>query len=146
MGSLTTFGNPSKTTFLATEEYKITVEATAKAVIRQGQPLKIDPTTGGVVIWLKTDPLSSLVGYAYGNAAIGELVTFWSRGYAMIYAISKAAQNAGPVSYDSYDDTTAVGGTMGYNVYAAAGVDAINGWALDKATAANQLIRVLLMD
>ena len=147
MGSLTVLGKKSKTTFLASEEYKITVELVASAAIKKGQPIKLD-ANGKAAIWAKADTIDLLIGYAYGDCASGELTTIWSRGYVIIYAISKGAQNAGVVCYDSYDASTDIGGSTGYNVYAAAtvGTDPVVGWSLDKTTAANQLIRVLLMD
>lgn len=147
MGSLTTLGGASKTTFLASEEYKITVELEANEAIKKGQPIKLT-ADGKAAVWAKADGKDLLIGYAYGDCAVGELTTIWSRGFAMIYAVSKAAQNAGPATYDSYNAATDVGGTKGYNVYSLSviGTDEVNGWSLDVATAANQLIRVLLMD
>jgi hypothetical protein len=147
MGSLTTLGGASKTVFLTTEAHKTTIEATASAAIKKGQPIKLT-ATGQAAIWAVADGIDALIGYAYADCASGELTTIWSRGYAIIYGISNASQNAGPVKYTSYDTADAVGGLTGYSKYSAAtvGTDAVNGWALDNATAANQLIRILLQD
>lgn len=146
-GSFTMLGSVSKTTFLTTEEYKITIELTCLVALKKGQPVKLDPTTGKADLWVTADGITKLIGYSYGDFAIGELTTIWSRGYAMIWAISPGAQNAGPATNSSYDSSTDIGGTTGYSVYTLSStVAAINGWVLDVATGANQLIRVLLMD
>lgn len=144
-GTLTSLGSNSKTTFLATEEDKITIEFTTAAVVKKGQPVKLTPA-GLVTPWATTDGVASLIGYVYADAASGDLVTVWSKGFIILYGLSNAIQNAGPVAYTSYDSTTDIG-SIGYSKYAAATDPlTINGWSLDAATAAGQLIRVLLMN
>lgn len=146
MPGLTVLGNVSKTVFLATEEDKITVELTANEAIKKGQPIKLT-IDGKAAIWAAADGLIALIGYAYGDCAIGALTTIWSRGYAMIYALSGALQDAGPVVYSGYNTTTLISGNAGYSNYSANAVaTASNGWALDNAGAAGVLIRVLLRD
>lgn len=143
---MNSLGSVSKTTFLATEEYKITVEMTALVALKKGQPVKIDPTTGKADLWVTADGITKLVGYAYGDVAIGELTTIWSRGYAMIFGVTPGAQSAGPATNSAYNTSTDLGGTTGYNEYTLSStVAAINGWILDVATGV-QLVRVLLMD
>jgi hypothetical protein len=145
-GSLTSLGKTSKTVFLATEEEKITHELVASAAIKAGQPIKLT-ATGTAAVWVNTDGVKALVGYAVTDAASGEYVTIWTRGFAIIYALSNAAQNAGPVEYTSYDTTTEIGDNTGYSKYAASSdATKINGWALDDAADAGELIRVLMMD
>jgi hypothetical protein len=143
----TTLGQKSKTVFLATEADKITFEATNGATaLKKGMPVKLD-TNGTLLPWVSSDGRKALVGYAYGDCAAGELMTVWSRGYAIIYGISDDAQNAGPVTYNGYDDSTDVGGTTGYSNYKnESDYSKINGWALDNADDSGELIRVLLMD
>lgn len=146
MGALTTLGAKSKTVFLFTEAHKLTLELEAEVAIKKGQPIKLH-ADGTADIWVPTDGRYKLIGYAYGDAAIGELTTIWSRGYAIIYAISDADQDAGPVKYKSYDDSTDIGGTTGYSKYEAAATDSVcNGWSLNNTAAANELIQVVLMD
>lgn len=138
-------GNPSKTTFLHVESGKTFLEFEAAAAIKRGQPLKLD-ATGKATPWAKADLEHTLIGYAYNDAAVGEFVTAFVRGYAVIYALSAAALNCGPVAYNSYDAATVVGGVSGYNKYDdnQVGATEVNGWALDAAAAADVLIRVLL--
>lgn len=145
--TFTSFGGVSKTAILATEEYKITLELTALVALKKGRPVKLDPTTGKADLWVTADGISKLIGYAYGDCAIGELITIWTRGFMMIYAISPGAQSCGPATNSSYDSSTSIGGAVGYDVYTLSStVTAINGWILDVATGANQLVRVLLID
>lgn len=143
---MNTLGNNSKTVFLATEQNKITFEATASAAIKKGQPVKLT-STGQLAVWAPTDLRHLLIGYAYNDAASGELVTVWSRGYAIIYGLAAATQAAGPVAYTSYDNATTVGGVVGYSKYAVnATAEQNNAWALENAGGANELIQILLMD
>ena len=145
MPGITLLGSKSKTTFLAPEEDKVTVELTANEAIKKGQPIKLT-ADGKAAVWAKADTEAALIGYAFGDAAAGELTTIWSRGYAVIFGISKAAQNAGPAVYDSYDSATDISGASGYSVYDTAAPAAVNGWVLDQSTGANELIRILLKD
>lgn len=143
----TVLGGTSKTTILATEEEKISVELTALVAIKKGQPVKLDPTTGKGDLWVSADGRNKLIGYSIKDVAIGGLFTIWSRGYAMIYALAPGAQSAGPATNSGYDSATSILGAVGYNIYTLSSTDtAINGWVLDVATSATQLIRVLLMD
>lgn len=148
MPGITILGQPSKTVILAAEEDKITVQLIAAAAIKKGQPIKLD-ATGKAIIWLKTDTMDSLIGYAFGDANIGDYTTIWSRGFMMIYAIAKAAaQVAGPVYYDSYDTTTVVNSNTGYNAYSTAviGTNPVCGWQLDPTVNAGDLTRILLQN
>lgn len=139
-------GSNSKTTFLASEPEKISVEFTTALAIKKGQPIKL--TAAGLATpWAPADLLHTLVGYAYSDCAVGELLTVWTRGYCIIYALSNAALSAGPVAYTSYDASTVVGGVSGYSKYATNATPAQNNaWSLNQATAADELIMVLLMD
>lgn len=143
----TTLGSKTKTTFLHTEAHKTTQEFTVGATaVKSGMPIKLD-TDGKISPWVKTDGLHLLVGYCYNDAAVGALVTVWTRGYMIIFALSNAAINAGIASYESFDAASEVEGTVGYSKYSQGTTAAnTNGWALDSATGANELIRVLLLD
>lgn len=144
MPGFTMLGDNSRTTFLALEPEKISVEFEAAAAVKRGQPVKLD-TTGKVTPWAKADTEAQLLGIAYTDASTGQLVTVWTRGYVLMYGISNATQNAGLCTFESYDSATDVNGTKGYSKFSVsptAGQEM--GWALDAATAANQLIRVLV--
>lgn len=143
-------GNVSKSTFLTTEADKTTVEFTVgTTAVKKGMPVKL-AADGTIVPWAASDLVHLLIGYAYADAAIGGLCTVWTRGYAMIYAITTGALAAGPVEYAGYDSTTVIGGSAGatgYNTYVvASAANRANGWNLDQAAGANALIRVLLAD
>lgn len=145
-GGFTTAGSNTKTSFLHTEAHKTTQEFTASVAIKRGQLVKLDDL-GTVSIWAAADGRFKCIGVAYNDAAIGEFITIWTRGYAIIWALSNAAVVCGPVTVSSYDAVTVVGGVSGYPKYAVAAADADTvGWALDDASGANELIRVLLTD
>lgn len=152
MGYLSSLGKVTKNTILKSESHKLTEEfAVASAqTIYQGQPVKLN-AAGEVTPWAAADGDALLIGFAMCQtpAAAGELVTVWTRGYLVLMAISGAAVDCGPVQYSSYDTSTDIGGTTGYNVVATATVTSgvaasMIGWALDAADGANDLIRVLL--
>jgi len=148
MTAFTTLGLNTKTTFLHTENHKTTVEFTASAVIQPGQLVKLD-AAGTISPWAATDLQHTCIGFAYNGAkAVGDLCTVWTRGYAIILGLSNAAQAAGPTTFASYDTTNATpDGNKGYNKYkVATDVTDCIGWMLDQATAANQLVRVLIKD
>jgi hypothetical protein len=144
---ITVLGSTTKNTFLATEADKIYIEATCGATaLKKGQPVKLS-NTGTLNPWAKADLIHTLVGYAYADCAIGELVTIVTRGYAIIYGISTAALNCGPVAYQAYNAVDTVGGCIGYSEYANSATAAENnGWALDDAAGDAELVRILLMD
>jgi hypothetical protein len=139
-------GGTSKTTFLATEGEKIAVEFEAAVALKHGQPVKLT-ADGKVTAWAKGDLLHTLIGYVYAPeaAAIGDLATVITRGFAIINGISTGALATGPVAYQGYDAATDVDGTTGYNQYANSATAAENnGWALDAAAGAGEIVRVLL--
>ena len=143
---MNTLGKQSKTTFLNTESHKLFLGFTVGTgvTVYPGQPLKLNDD-GTVAIFTKTDALSKLIGYAYNSGTAGEEITAITTGFAVVWALSAAAQNAGPVAISSYDNTTDVGDSrIGYSVYEAAGANTAHGIALDAAAAGAALIRVLL--
>lgn len=142
--ALTQFGGKTKTLFLNNvEEEKLHLAFEADVTIKAGQPVvltidgKIEPAAGDA-----TDA-ALIIGYSIMNGAAGDEVTIAMRGYTTIFAMSDAAQPAGPVSY------AGVNGTDGFytNYAEVEAIDALanaNGIALDAAAAANELIRVVL--
>lgn len=147
-GTLFSLGNPSKSTVLAEEEFKIRVEFTTAADVKRGQLVKL--TAAGLITpWAKTDLQHLCIGYCDADILSGALATVVTRGYAIIYALSAGAVNAGMGTYNSYDTTDAdtTFGAKGYNVWGVAtDVTDCVGWILDQATLANQLMRVLVKD
>ena len=146
MGAFTTLGKTSKTVFLALENDKITQEFTVGATaVSAGMPVKLD-ANGAVVPWVKTDGEQFLIGYAHTDQAIGTLVTVNTRGFVLMYALSAGAVVPGPVTYEGYDTTTAIGDNLGYITVDDGSITVANciGWALDAAAGAGSLIRVLM--
>lgn len=148
-GTLTSLGGASKTTVLAEEEFKVRVEFTVNATINKGQLAKLN-AAGQVLPWTAADLQHTCIGYADSTEAAGALVTIVTRAYAILYAISTGATNAGigmQTGYDSADAETSLNGAIGFNEWgAAADVTNTVGWIIDPATAANQLMRVLVKD
>lgn len=150
-----TFGNVAKSTFLnGPESHKLHLEFEATDDINVGQPCKMHADGGKVSPCAADDAEKLMVGISIhpGKSAYGDYVVLATRGYAVIYAQSTAAVTPGPVQYKGYDAGT------GYNKVAtlaavttpaedAALPSSLHfGWALDKATEAGQIIRVLVKD
>lgn len=146
-GTLTSLGKPTKTTFLATEPDKITAELTALVQVYKGNAIKLDPTTGSAALWAVADGRDKLFGYCSGDAAAGTLVTVFTRAFAVVYGISSAAIQAGPVAPQGYDNTTPISGVTGYDTWANSSTEQqITGWTTTPAAAADDLIIIYLMD
>lgn len=146
-GTLYSLGNPTKTVFLASEPNKITVELVALVQLYKGNAIKLDPTTGSAAIWAIADGRDKLFGYCSGDAAIGTLVTVFTRAFAVVYGISTAAIQAGPVAPQGYDNSTEIEGCVGYDTWANSSTEQqITGWTTTPAAAADDLIIIYLMD
>lgn len=161
MSYINSLGNPTRNTFLAIEPNKLSQEFTVGGTaLKRGQPVKLS-TTGTVVPWAAADGIGNLIGYCYSDAAIASLVTIFTRGFMLIYALSTDILFAGRVKYVGYSTTTTASdgpseliGTAGYNTYgpiatiidsgAPSTDDQANGWALDPANGPGDIIRVLL--
>jgi hypothetical protein len=148
MGTLYSLGNSTKNIIYKSEGNKLSEEFTVNTAVKQGQPVKLN-NAGEVLPWATADGDALLIGVAMTDQAAGELVTVWTRGYMTLKCIVGGALNCGPVTYSSYDTSTDVGGTTGYNVVAAAtvasGVAAGQfGWALDAGVNAGDMVRVLV--
>ena len=109
--------------------------------VKKGMPVEIEPSTGNI------RPLSGLasltyIGIAMHDADYNGFCTVATRGLCIVNALAKAALNAGPVNWDSFDKT------LGMNMYNQTAVDTTTyqGWALEVATAVNEEIRVLVRD
>lgn len=138
-------GAQSKTTFLNTCDDDLNLEFTAAADVKAGQAVKLD-ADGKIRPWVKTDALNKNIGVCVTSAATGDTVTVYTRGFAVIWALSLGSTlDAGPVVQGTYDSSTdAGGGRIGYNAYEAPGANAANAWNLTPAAAAGTLINVLI--
>ena len=150
MGYISSLGKNTKTIIYASEGDKLSVEFTVAAsnTVKIGQPVKLN-AAGEVLPWATADGDALIIGFAMTDQAAGELVTVWTRGYMLIFAITAGAVNAGPVTYSTYDTSTDINGTTGYPVVAtstpSSGVaPGMIGWALDLADGANDMLRILL--
>lgn len=149
MTAFTTLGKGTKTTFLENEPEKISIEfevATGQTVY-PGMPVKLT-TAGKITPWAAADGKAKIVGYCYQGGTQTQLVTVFTVGFILIYALSNAdTQDAGLAVYKGYDSaTTLINDNYGYNKYGAASVDLSDehAYALDAAATALTLIRVLL--
>jgi len=148
-----TFGNQSKSTFLnGPESHKLHLEFEASAGINVGQPCKMHADGGKVVPCVADDNEILMVGVSIhpGFSAYGDKIVLATRGFTVVMCQSADAVTPGPVQYKGFDTTTKYNlvGTL-----AAVTTPAENaalplskhfGWVLDKATAAGQIIRVLV--
>lgn len=143
MTAITQFGDKTKTIFLkGAEAHKLHHEF----VVATGQTIKkgnlVTLNTDGEVVLAADGAKSHLViGHSVHNGAAGEFVTVAMKAYAIVFASPNGALNAGPVAYNGTNDED-----TDYNSFQAPVVDAddIVGWALDKAEAADEIIRVAL--
>jgi len=128
--------------------------------VKQGQMVVLN-TDGTVQGFESGDSLTKVIGVAVTNSANPAYVsskqhgpvdiTVATRGYAIVYGVSGAALNAGPVKPNGSFDSTGK-----YAAYVQAGAgnmsgtppvlpDVINGIALNAATDAGELIQVLIV-
>lgn len=155
MGTITTLGSPSKTTFLAREADRLALEfiAGTGADLKPGQPVKLH-TDGTVVAWAAADTHAKLLGYCYQAAVAGEYVTVFTRGYIVLLVMADTGGvSAGPANYSGYDTSTTevvLGSgntaTTGYNKYAntSDGNIANSNAFLLEAGSAGDVVRALL--
>jgi hypothetical protein len=149
MSTLYSLGKNTKNLIFKSEGNKLSEEFTVGATaVKQGMPVKLD-NSGNVIPWVNTDGEPLLIGIAMTDQAVGELVTVWTRGYMVIKCIVAGAVNCGPATYSSYDASTDISGTTGYNVVAAATVSSgasTNqfGWLLDAGVNSGDVVRVLI--
>lgn len=150
MGYLSTLGSKTKNIVLNSEEDKLSLEFAVAAAntVKIGQPVKLN-AAGEVLPWAKADGVHTLIGFAISDAAAAELVTIRTKGFMVVFAISLGALNCVPVTYNSFDSATDIGGTTGYMVVEGLGTGGSDttqhmGWCLDVAAGANGLVRVLL--
>lgn len=147
--NLYSLGKNSKTTILAIEENKLSIEFEATVTIKCGQPVKLTQA-GKLAVWTKADSITLLIGHAYSEGGNGDLITVFMRSHLLIYALSSEAIScATPVTPTDWNNAVAVDGgeldgTTGYNRVEQVGADTAFGWALDEATGADELIRVAL--
>lgn len=134
----TTLGTPATTLFdYDVEAHKLNLEFVANTAIKAGQAIvlnaneKVDPAAAAA-------DRETIIGYAIMDAAIGANVTVAMRPFAVIYAESGAALNAGPVQLGTY--------TAGKNRFiTTTAVTKTIGFSLDTAVGAGETIRVALI-
>jgi hypothetical protein len=149
---LATLGKTSKTTILAIEDGKISLEFEVNAAVevKTGMPVKL-VADGKITPWAKADSRDLLIGHAYQDGEAGDLVTVFMRSHMVMYALSSEAIScATPVTQTDWEDTTLVDGgeydgQSGYNRVEQTGADSPIGWALDQAVGADELIKVAVM-
>lgn len=137
-------GDKTKTVFLkGIESHKLHHEfqvATGQSV-KVGQPVVLN-ATGEVSQAADNAKAGTIIGYSIHNGAAGEFVTVGMKAMAIVWASPNAALSAGPVKYEGMNDEDAL-----YNSFVAASADHSDlvGWALEDATAADELIRVAIV-
>lgn len=143
--SLTVLGENPKTIFLkGIENHKLHHEFAVETgnSVKKGQPVKLT-ATGTVVPAAADEPVENIIGHSIHNGAADELITVGMKAMGIVWASPNAAVDAGPVKYAGLNSTDS-----DYNAYAAVGAGAatlLYGWALDQATAADDLIRVAIV-
>lgn len=139
--SMTKLGGKSKTIFLkGPEAHKLHNEfevKTAKVSVSQPVVLNADGTVSPAAAAAKKN---TIIGYSIHNGQPGELVTVAMVGFTMIYAMNTAALNAGPVKVGAMSNVDPDYLTVSTATDATDQV----GWAIDAATAANDIVRVVL--
>jgi hypothetical protein len=144
------FGDKTKSVFLnEAESHKLHLafEVADGEEIFRGQPVKLD--SDGLLVPAIGDGTDQklIIGYSIHNAAEGDEATVAIRGFAVVWAMSAEALTPGAVEYTS--QSVVVGDEI-YQKYsqAAAGADTLyptmNGIVIDEATAADELVRVIL--
>lgn len=130
----------ARTIFLKHESHKLHQEFEASDAIEYGQPVKLH-TDGTVRAYTAADNgTESIIGYSLHKAVTGQMVTISARGYLVLYCVSKAAGTTGMARYDSVFT-----GTSGekYNKIQTANLATHEGWVLDTASAADEVVRFL---
>lgn len=139
--ALTKFGEVTKTVFInevECDKLHLAFEVENVEGIIKGQPVVL--TSDGKIQPVGITGADFLLGYAVMNGKQGDLVTVAVRGYAVIFAEAAAPLDPGLVHY------AGIGTDPFYTKYADATAtpDVTNGFALDLAVAAGDLIRVLV--
>lgn len=151
MSPLTTLGSKTQTIFLkGIENHKLhhEFEVAEGETISKGQPVYLN-TDGEVCAAKKAGeggegdpatPANAIIGWSIHNGSEGEVVTVGMKAFGIVWAMPNAALNAGPVEYDGMNDEDPT-----FNSFVVAtGANTTIGWALDKASAADELIRVAI--
>jgi hypothetical protein len=138
--AITALGDKSKTVFLkGVESHKIhhEFEVATGVAVKVAQPVKLN--NDGLVVPAAAGDGDAIIGYSIHDGAAGELVTVAMRAYVIVYAMTSEAVNAGPVEYGGVGTEDPE-----YMLYVNVDTGSQVGWALDKATGADELIRVAL--
>ena len=150
---LTKFGQKTKSVFLNNPEahklnlaFEVATGAEgAVLTVKRGQPVKLN--NDGLIVPAATDGTDSkrIIGYCVMNGKSGDEVTVAVKGYATIFAMSSAAVTAGPVQYTGINSTDDTYTNYANAASASNAFPTMNGWSLDPADGANELIRVVLI-
>lgn len=140
--ALTQFGEVTRTLILKHESHKLHHEFEASEAIKKGQPVVLN-SDGTVKPAGTAAAANTVVGYSMHTAReAGDLVTIMMKPFLIVFAQPNAALVAGPVAYDGQN--TAEPDFASFAAVAAGAATAV-GFALDEATAANDVIRVALL-
>lgn len=142
--ALTSFGEKTKTVYLnGIEAHKLHLEFNVGtgSTVKKGQPvvLNSDGTVRPIAGTAGADA-AAIIGYSVHDGAAGELITVGMRAFAVVYAEAGAALNAGMVMAIATAPTDPM-----YVRYTQGAATTMNGWALDDAAAAGELIRVAVI-
>jgi len=138
--ALTQLGDKTRTLILKSESHKLHHAFEAAAVIKTGQPVKLN-AAGEAVPAVADEKARLIIGYSVHNAEVADVATVMMRPYLIVFAEPKAAVDAGPVAYggQATDDRF-----MSVKTEAVAGDGSQIGFALDQSTGADETIRVAL--
>lgn len=138
--ALTQFGEKTRTLFLKSESHKLHHAFEAAAVIKAGQPVKLN-AAGEAVPAVANEQAGVIIGYSVHNAGVSDVATVMMKPFLIVFAEPKAAVDAGPVSYGgpATDDRF-----ISVKAEAVAGNGSQIGFALDQSTGADETIRVAL--
>lgn len=126
-------------TFLTVEVHKLHKEFSAAAPVKIGQPVKLT-ADGEITPLLAADAAYLKIGDSIHNAAAGGLATIMMRGHVEMTVEAAAAQDAGPVKWTVFNTPT-----LRNRYGAAADAATTQGHSLEKATAAGQMITVVMI-
>lgn len=138
------FGEKPRTIFLkGIENHKLhqEFEVATGQTVKKGQPVILN-ADGTVQAAAANAAAYTIIGYSIHNGGPGELITVGMKAFTIVYASNSAAIDAGPVAYNGLNADVESGLYNDFTNSTTAGN--IIGWALDKATAADDIIRVAL--
>lgn len=149
--SLTILGNKTKTIFLkGIENHKLhhEFEVAEGEEVKVGQPVVLEDD-GTVKAAAEDEKALNVIGYSIHEGGGGELVTVGMKAFAIVWAMPNDPLDAGPVAYEGMNEEDATYNSFKEPTPTTEGdvtlTDTVIGWALDKAEAADELIRVAVI-